>query len=233
MQQKKGPGSGILKRSRKTFVPSRLYLRHPDTAWHIADGHWLNLNAWPPKIAPCCILGCHTYWEDCRWVREISHFFLMKSLSGSTLTGITNLPWPRCRLLLIKSSKTRKLIQESPWGIAGYSESPHSHLSTSSHFPRNWRGLAGFSAEAGPRCVFNGEYWILQCHRRQPRMLLKLPYTGGELVNGDQWRRILDSHFPRHFRRINNRVSIARMKNSRGKNSLFSFGKWNGRLTTS
>lgn len=43
MQQKKCPGSGILKRSRETFVPSRLYLRHLDTAWHIADGHWLNI----------------------------------------------------------------------------------------------------------------------------------------------------------------------------------------------
>lgn len=42
MQQKKGPGSGIMKKSRKTFVRSRLYLRHLNNAWHVADVHWLN-----------------------------------------------------------------------------------------------------------------------------------------------------------------------------------------------
>lgn len=149
------------------------------------------------RCLQCCILGCHTYRGDCRWVQEISHFFLMKSLSISTLTGITNLPWPRCRL----NQKFRDMETDrgESLGIAGYSESPHSRLSTSSHFPRNRRGSTRFSPEARSRCVFNGEYCvdILKSHNSPPRMLLKLPYTGGELVTRDQWRTIMDAHFPR------------------------------------
>lgn len=223
IQQKKGPGSGLMKKSRKTFVHSRLYLRHLDNAWHIADVHGLNILECmaPQRFLQCCILGCHTYRDDCRWVHEISHFFLMKSLSGSTLTGIINLPWPRCRLnqkFLDMETDTGESL-----GIAGYSESPHSHLSTSSHFPRNWRGFTRFSSEARSRCVFNGEYCVVFLG---PAAVHQGCYSNCRTLEGSlsletSEEQLCTLIFLVHFRRINNRVSMAKNEKQQRRELAF------------
>lgn len=116
MQQKKGPGSGIMKKSRKIFCPfmavseaSRQCLAHSRCS--LLEHTWMH---GLQRFLQCCILGCHTYGviaDEC----TKSHTSFLWRACPSLLWQVLQ-TCPGQGVDLIKSSETWKLIRESPWG---------------------------------------------------------------------------------------------------------------------